>query len=554
MLRQLLIRDYLLVRHVELEFAPGLTVLTGETGAGKSMILGALDVLLGARVPKDAVGEGAAQAVIEGKFTLQKRGRLPEEFRGEGELVIRREIAQSGRSRSWLGDEPVALDQVQRLRGALCDFHGQREQQSLFDPHRQLEYLDAFAGCADLTSAVSDLFARRVAMKRELAEAAAELESFRRDRALLAYQLEEIERLGLKAGEEEALDARLRKLESVEKLSEESAKLLDALSESEPSLVSQIGVAKQLAAVLAKTDAEVKATAEELADLASRIKDVAAEVRHYHDGLALDEAELLRLRERRSLLWELRRKHGLTVEQILARAEQMKERMAEGETREKSVGEMEKQLNALSSQLIELCRRLSERRREAARDFGERVLRALKPLGFAAPEFRLDVQSLSEPWDADRLTAEGADRVDFLFSANPGKAAQPIHHVASGGESSRVTLAIKSVLSEKADYPVMIYDEIDIGISGRVADQVGKALAELARRHQLLVITHLPQIASRADRHVLIEKTIRGKSSETTTRYLEGDERVRGVAALIAGAKITASSLASASELLKTKD
>ncbi|MBU0508375.1 DNA repair protein RecN [bacterium] len=534
-------------------------MLTGETGAGKSMILGALDVLLGARCPKDAVAESADRAIIEGEFHLSDLPGLTEKlFDAEVELgddlIVRREIAKSGRGRIWLDDRPASLETMLRIRDRLADFHGQREQQSLFDPHRQIEYLDAFAGSSDLARDVAGLFIRRVALKRDLEQAKAALESFQRDRALLAYQLEEIARLGLKAGEEETLEARLRKLESLERLAEESARLADVLSESDPSLESLAGTSKNVAAAIAKTDPDLSSLAEELSVIASRIKDVAAGVRRYRDGLTLDEGELNKLRERRSLLWELRRKHGMTVEQILARADQMKERIAEGESREQAVHKMEDDLRLLSSELIERARDLSDRRSRSAKRFCSLVVKSLKPLGFDAPDFRVDIQTIPEPLDAERISAEGADRVEFLFSANPGKAAAPIQHVASGGESSRVTLAIKSVLSDKADYPLMIYDEIDIGISGRVADQVGRALSELAGRHQLLVITHLPQIASRADHHLLIEKKIRGAITETSARFLHGKERVQGVAMLMAGEKITERSLASASELLQQQD
>ncbi|MFZ5434573.1 MAG: DNA repair protein RecN [Calditrichota bacterium] len=557
MLRRLVIQNYLLVRQLELEFSGGLTVLTGETGAGKSMILGALDVLLGARFPKDSIGTGADRAIIEGTFRIDADHRLQQllaEIREGGtdaELIIRRELSANGRSRTWLDDRPATQDDMQRLRTSLADFHGQREHQSLFDSHRQLEFLDTFAGTMDMANAVKQLFLERTGKKQELARARTALDAFRKDQALLEYQLDEIERLGLNAGEEEELDNRLRRMENLEKLAEESARLLNLLSESEPSLVSLSGLAKSLAGGIAKTDSGIGAIVEELADIASRAKDIAEQVREYHEGLALDAGELAQLRERRGVLWELRRKHGMTVEQILARAAEMQELLTNGAAQASKVVELESELNRLSTQLSDTAVKLSKKRRSAAKVFSKDVAFALKPLGFAAPEFEAALQSLPEPVDADLTTDEGADRVEYLFSANPGSAPAPIQNVASGGESSRVTLAIKSVLSEKVEYPLMIYDEIDIGISGRVADQVGKALEELARRHQVIVITHLPQIASRADHHLTIEKNVGGATTETTARFLAGNDRVQAIAALIAGAKVTDKSLASASELLK---
>ncbi len=557
MLRQLVIRDYLLVRKASLDFSSGLTVLTGETGAGKSMVLGALDVLLGERVPRDAVAPGAERAVIEGTFVLKRAGLLSEIISNDdydfenGELLVRREIPRQGRVRSWLNDHPLPQDTLLKLRDVLADFHGQRESQSLFKAGTQRELLDDFADNGELVQHVVRLFGQRSQQKRELHATQVALTAHRKDRALLEYQLEEIERLGLKAGEEEQVEARLVKLESAEKLAAEATRLLSVLSESEPSVVSMAGMAKTLAAGILKVDRDLAQVADELSEINARLKDLSGEVRHYLDGLSFDEAELTRLRERRSVLWELRRKHGMTLEQILSRAGELKILLEQGETLEQKCEELASALKKADAEWVAAAVDLSKRRHAAAQEFAQRVVAGLRPLGFSEPQFLVAVQTLDEPFDPEQMTASGADLVEYLFSANPGTKPAPIRAVASGGESSRVTLAIKTVLSEKAEYPMMVYDEIDLGISGRVADQVAKALAHLAQRHQVLVITHLPQIASRADHHLAITKFTRGDKTETTARFLSDDERVQAIAALIAGAKITDQSLASASELLR---
>ncbi len=557
MLRQLTIRDYVLVRHVSLEFEAGLTALTGETGAGKSMVFGALDVLLGERFPKDAVAPGAERAVIEGTFYLREpdllRGVIAAEDEAEDrhELLLRREITNQGRTRSWLNDHPVPQETLLKLRDLLADFHGQREHQSLFKSARQLEYLDIFADTLAQATKVRGLYETRVALKRELAQAQAALEAHRKDRALLEYQLEEIERLGLKAGEDDAIDVRLRKLESAEKLAFEAARLLALLTENDPSLVTLAGLARNAAAGIAKVDPDLAEVTSELAEINSRLKDLATQVQDYQDGLSFDEIELERLRERRTVLWDLRRKHGMSIEQVLDRAGELKTLLAQGETLERRVAELQAELDRSGDAVVNAAEELSQRRHVAAADFSARVLETLKPLGLPAPQFEAALQTLPAPLDPERLSADGADRIEFLFSANPGKKPVPIREVASGGESSRVTLAIKSALSEKAEYPMMVYDEIDLGISGRVADQVGRALVRLARRHQVLCITHLPQIASRADHHLAVNKTTRGQSAETTARFLSEADRVQAIASLIAGEKVTDQSLATASELLR---
>jgi DNA repair protein RecN (Recombination protein N) len=347
------------------------------------------------------------------------------------------------------------------------------------------------------------------------------------------------------------VDARLLKLESSEKLSAEAARLLDALSESNPSMVSLAGLAKTTAAAIAKIDPELQPVSAELAEITSRLKDLSADVGHYLDGLSFDDAELARLRERRSVIWELRRKHGMTLDQILARADELKSLLEQGEVLEQQCRDLEKDLQNTDAELVAEAQRLSDMRRGVAADFSQKVTAELKALGFPDPRFDVSVTTQAAPLDPGKIGAQGIDRVDLLFSANPGARLAPIGAVASGGESSRVTLAIKSVLSDQADYPMMVYDEIDLGISGRVADQVGKVLSGLARRHQVLVITHLPQIASQADYHLAVRKESDRTSTSTTARFLSGDERVQAVAALIAGANITEKSLASAGELLR---
>jgi DNA repair protein RecN (Recombination protein N) len=557
MLQRLLIRDYLLVRRVELDFQSGLSVLTGETGAGKSMILGALDVLLGEKPPRDAVASGAERAVIEGEFQIPSAESLTEivpveDLNGE-ELRLRREITPQGRTRLWLNDRPLAQDALLKLRELLADFHGQREHQALFKPSCQLEYLDAFAGAGEVAQKVAQRHAQRVSQKRELDRLRIALASHRKDSALLDYQLQEIERLDLKAGEEQEIEARLAKLESAEKLAAEAARLLELLSEADGSLVALSGKARQTAAAIAQIDHDLNDVASELGDIASRLKDLADQVRHYLDGLNFEEAELARLRERRGLLWEMKRKHGLTVEQILERAGELKRLLAEGQTLNDSCRAVETSLAQTDVDLARSARQLSEQRHAAAREFSESVMETLKPLGFSHPRFEVRVETLPDPFDVEKISADGADRASFLFSANPGGRLAPLSEVASGGESSRVTLAIRSVLSDKAEYPLMVYDEMDLGISGRVADQVGKALHRLARRHQVIVVTHLPQIASRADHHLAVYKSTRDGGAETTAKFISGEERVQAVAALIAGAKVTEKSLASASELLRQK-
>ena len=559
MLLHLTIQNYLLVKHIDLDFSAGLTVLTGETGAGKSMILGALEVLLGEKIPKDAVRTGAERAIIECLFSADAlaavRSVIGEEEWDSGahDLLLRREIPRQGRTRSYLNDHPIPQDTLLQLRDILADFHGQREHQSLFKPQRQLEYLDAYAESGQLLEQTSRLYAICFARKSELIRKQATLADHRKEQALLAYQLEEIERLGLKPGEEEAIKSRLTKLESAEKLKGEAYKLLNLLSESDFSMTVLAGQARSAAQNIDKTDSDIHPLVSELSDIEARIKDIGNQIRDYSESLSFDEIELENLRERRGILWELKRKHGMEIEEILARAGEMKSLLLLGEKLEEECQTLQKELHESERELVKVAMQLSKLRHRAASEFAREITAALKPLGFNAPQFEIYIETLSEPFDPAQIIKEGADHIEFRFSANPGSKLASIERVASGGESSRVTLAIKSVLATKINYPTMIYDEIDLGISGKVADQAGDALIKLAEGHQVLVITHLPQIAAKSDYHLTVEKSISGHLTQTTARYLKEKEQVAAIGALIAGSEVTDKALQSADELISQR-
>ncbi len=553
MLRSLYIRNYLLVRELRLEFASGLTAITGETGAGKSMIIGALDVSLGARFPKDSIGPHGDRAVIEVTFARPKSilaSAVESDDLELDEWIIRREIAAQGRTRSFFNDRPVSSDTILMLRGILADFHGQREHQSLFDLGRQLQFLDAFAGVSDHTRELSEMYHQRSTLMKEATSGSKALAAQVKERALLTYQLEEIERLGLKSGEEEEIELRLAKLEGAEKLAAESARLLEVTGEGETSIVQLCGQAKHIALGIAKIDREFELTAQTFADLASQAKDLAYTIRQYADALSTDEGELEKLRERRSVLWNLKRKHGLSVDEILARSGEIKQLLVDIERLEQSQAEIDVKLKALNGELLKSAKTLSMARHKAASQMATLVTKRLEPLGFPAPQFDLNLTTHENP-GADDVGENGIDELGFLFAANPGTKLQPIANVASGGESSRVTLAIKSVLAQTMAFPLLVYDEVDIGISGKVADQVGAAIAKLAESHQILAVTHLPQIAARAEFQLMVSKESSQNGSVTSAHFLNRKERVEAIASLISGMDVTEKARATANELLR---
>jgi len=555
MLARLSIRDFLLVKDISLELLPGFAAMTGETGAGKSMILGALRVLFGDSLSENMIREGASRTVIEADFKLPSANALRDLLGDLGDdektsvLTVRRELTRGGRARGFVQDSPATVDMLRELGEQLMDFHGQRDSLSLFRPLRQLEFLDAFAGHLELCDRVATHYRARGELSKTRDALLQRVTERRKEQALLAYQLEEIERLGLQAGEDIDVTARLKRLEQSEKLITLANQIAGLLEQDDVSAVVLTGQARQLADDVKRYDEQFQPIAAELAELAARLRDISAEVSRYAEHVEVDAAELERLRQRAATISELRRKHGLDLEQILERARNMKAELSDLEGLERQLASIEREVESANKKLVESADALSVSRKNASAKFAKAIGAALEPLGFAKPRFEVKLEH-SSPVNVESITRHGGDNVQFLFAASAGQALAPLAEVASGGESSRVTLAIKSVVAERMRYPLLVYDEIDLGISGRVASAVADLLYALGRNQQIVVVTHLPQIAARAEHHLEVSKSTSGKQTVTSARLLKADERAQAVAALLSGSKISGSALAAAGELL----
>lgn len=557
MLTRLQIRNFLLVEEVDLAFESGFTAITGETGAGKSMILGALRVLFGDTLGEQMIRDGAERVVIEAEFNLARSAEVHDLLGDEYSdaptqfLTVRRELSRGGRSRGFLQDRPATIDLLRNVGERVMDFHGQRDSLSLFKPGRQLELLDAFAGTSDLREQVTASHRIRADLLRQREELLLDVQNRRKEQALLAYQLEEIERLGLREGEDDDIAAKLKKLEQSEKLITLAAQIAGLLEQNDSCAVSLVGQARQLSEEIRKFDQEFAPIATELAELAGRLRDISGQVSHYAEHFEVDPEELETLRRRAAMLSELRRKHGVDLAQILVQAKHMKETLAELAALEQRLAGLDKELVSANQDLASLAAKLSQKRHKSADSFASQIATALKPLGFAKPSFeaKLETANLNSP---ESIGRSGADQVQFLFSASVGQTLAPLTEVASGGESSRVTLAIKSVVAERMHYPLLVYDEIDLGISGRVAAAVASLLSELGRAQQLIVVTHLPQIAARAEHHLQVSKATQKNRTLTSAVMLKPEQRAKAVAELLAGAEVSGSALAAADELLNS--
>jgi len=553
-LLELAVADLALLERVRIAFSAGLNVVTGETGAGKSLLIDALGLALGARADPGLVRHGATAARVEALFD-----RLPEP------LVILREVAASGRSIARLDDETVTAGRLAATAGPLVEIHGQHEQARLLDERWQRDLLDAFGGHDEAraaTAAAVEAWRRNEAALAALAVDPLELE---RRIALAEHEAAEIAAARIRPGEVAEIRARLAASRHGEALARGTAGILALLAgdEREAGLTGareQAARAGEEAAVLARLDPRYGALAERLAGLAAELEDVGFEARSLGEDVDHDPAAILALEERLALIFTLERKYGEDAQGLLARAD----RAAVEIERLRGLGTERARRAAEASRLLEgvgvAAEALSALRQRAAAALAREVERVLAELGLGGTRIEIavgrrpagpDEPAVELGGDAVAFDASGVDGVVFRIAPNPGEPARPLAKIASGGELSRISLAIEEVLADADATPTLVFDEIDAGIGGRSADPVGRTLWALGRRHQVLCVTHLPQIAAHADAHFAIHKTQRDGRTVTEVRRLDDDERVTELAAMIGGPAGGAAAEASARELLE---
>jgi len=556
MLRRLLIQDYILIERAEFEPGRGFCVFTGETGAGKSMVLGALAVLIGEKFPSDPVRPGAKKAIIEGEFDFAGAGEMrsllgASEVEATGETVLlRREVASGGRARCFVNDQPVAMEILQGIGEHLVDLHGQHEQQALMKRARHLDFFDAYADTLALRSEVAYLYREHARLRADFERLQRLQEERRRDEGLLRFQLTEIERLGLREGEEEELEAEIRRLEGAERLADATHRAWEALSDGDSAAAVHLRRAREALTGAKEIDSELDAMAREIEAAEVQVRELGKLARDRHLSVKYDPERLETLRERRSALAVLKRKYGLASGELLHRAEQWRQALSDTDSLEADIERTEREVQTAAAALRAKALELSEKRREKKESFEAEVEKQLSELGLGNASFEIGWDTIDSE-GANDISVKGVDKVEFYFSANPGRQVKPLVEVASGGEASRIMLALKRVFADNLEPMTLVFDEIDIGISGRMAERVGEALRSLARRHQVLAITHLPQIASRAANHFTVLKRASERKTVTEVRQLSPKERVQELALLLGGTKVTPKIVSTAEELLK---
>ena len=563
MIKHLRIRNFALIRDLFLELSPGLTVLTGETGAGKSMLVDSLALLLGERAAPEKVRHGESSASVEAAFDLGRHEELHQLLRdkgwmpADGILLLRREILAGGRSRAWVGEHPAALADLRRVAASLVDLHGQHEHQLLLRPVEHLAILDRYADLAARVSRMTRAWEDLARSRRRLEALEKDAEGMARRADFLKYQLDEIERASLLPGETENLKTERLRLRNLEKIRELSRAALEALHEGEVSALGLVETALAAARDLARFDPEIAKPLSRAEEAKLALQDLAAAVRPPEED---SEDPLRRLEEveaRMASLEALFRKYGPDEASVLDFARRSREEF-ESFTREEHSAEGLAEAIAKGSQLCErLAGQLSEERRAAARRLEKAVGEELGALGLAEAALQIEFLEEEDPDSPVRHGGAGVscgpagwDRVEFLLAANRGEPARPLSRIASGGEISRIMLAVHLVLQQGREATSRVFDEVDAGIGGSVARAVGRKLQDLGRGGQVLCVTHLPQVASLADHHFRVLKQSKGGRTEVRVEALDRPGAVREVARMIGGETISDLSLRHAAEMV----
>ncbi|WP_428943808.1 DNA repair protein RecN [Pantoea sp. FN060301] len=551
MLAQLTISNFAIVRELEIDFQRGMTAITGETGAGKSIAIDALGLCLGGRAEADMVRQGATRADICARFSLKDtpsalRWLVDNELDEGQECLLRRVINSDGRSRGFINGTAVPLSQLRDLGQLLIQIHGQHAHQMLLKPEHQKVLLDAYAGENDLRQAMALAYRQWHQSCRALAQHQQLSQERESRRELLQYQLKELNEFAPVAGEYESIDEEYKRLANSGQLLSTSQQALLLLADGEEkTLLTQLHTAQQYVSELIGMDDKLNGVYTLLEEASIQISEASDELRHYCERLDLDPNRLYELEQRLSRQIALARKHHISPEELPAFHQQMLEEQTLLDQQESDQDELALAVAAHHRTALACAEKLHARRHHFAQELSALISESMHTLSMPHGQLSIDVQ-----FNADHLTAEGADRIDFRVTTNPGQPLQPLSKVASGGELSRIALAIQVITARKMDTPALIFDEVDVGISGPTAAVVGKMLRQLGESTQVMCVTHLPQVAGCGNQHFYVSKETDGAMTETHMRPLDKRARLQELARLLGGSEVTRNTLANAKELL----
>jgi len=562
MLIRLTIKNFALLRDTEINFDSGFTAVTGETGTGKSLLVGAISFLAGVKVAPGVVRDDASMAVVEGEFSLDE---------ADDTLIIRRELSANGRSRAFIQDSPVTLKKLSERMLFLVDITAQRAYSHLLEPSKHLDFVDIFARLSEERSRLADFSLRYSNLDKRLERVIAKSREFRERQNLIGFQLDEINKVDPQPGEDDGLKVEIHRLEHFEEFHLNGERFENLLSSNEDAVDPTLAEASQLLENLAGIDETLVELRDEFTSARDALKEISGRVSERCRSLVFDAEQLESLRERQHRLNGIVRKYGGSLTAVLERKRDMERELSAGDANRLEIVDLEKQKEKLAVDWVKLADKVTEARHKAARKLESKVIRVLAELGvrdamfevrfispplYSSPGFRGGIKGggvfLEIEGKRWRLTDRGAETAEFFLSTNPGLEPRPLAQVASGGELSRLLLALKEVIPAARNEATVLFDEIDTGVSGRIARLVGKKLKQLAVNRQLVTITHLPQIAGLADHHFRVSKKSEADKMKSEIIELKGEERIQEIALLLSGGTITDAALEQARNLIET--
>ena len=537
MLTTLRIKNLALVSDLTLELQAGCNVITGETGAGKSVILGALNLVLGERADRTLIRSGEESCSVEAAFDIKKLRAPIKDFLEENglepceehQLVLKRTFTNAGTNRQFINGSPTTLATLGSIGEWLVDMHGPHDHQSLLHPARQLLILDAFGGLEAEREAFGGLIRRRNELEGDKAALVVDEKTYAQQLDLLRFQVQEISAARLQPDEEQSVEEEFNRASNAARLLQLSQAALDGLSESENSLLTQSGVVGRLLSELQRVDAGAGELLEYHGQATELLRELQTALSRYADKVEVDPARLAELEERLDLIHSLKRKYGVNIAEILAFGEESAEKLRALESRDAELARINAALEKLDAEIATAGKKLSAARKRVVPQLARAAVRQLEDLGFKQSKLDVAVNAATVP------QVSGVDVVEFQFSPNPGEPARPLRAIASSGEMARVMLALKTVLAAQDEIPVLVFDEVDANVGGETANAVGEKMKQIAAKRQVLCITHLPQVAAPADAHYVVTKQVNGGRTISEIHLLDGKTRVTELARMLGG-------------------
>ncbi len=553
MLKRLSISNYALIDQLEIDFEQGLTIITGETGAGKSIILGALSLILGERADSTSIRDKERKTVVEATFSIEDYN-LEVFFRDndldyfDDELIVRREINHNGRSRAFVNDGVVALSTLKELMTRLVDIHSQHSNMLLSRPAFQLSILDNIAGDDEELNDYRGLYNEFKATEHQLQELRDNYDRNRSEEDYLRFQLGQLQETNLRHDEDEELEQQQRRLANATSLKEDLWKVINTLNSEDNSVLDQLQEVRNTLATAEQNLDEIAGMSERVSNALIDLKDIAQSVGAIEESLNSDPAALQQVEERLNTIYSLERKHNVkTVNELLKLQEDYEQRLAAIDSSEERITQIQEMLESQRSAALQLARTISDRRKKAAGEFAATLQPLAQNLGMKNLQFHIDFKPVA-------LNANGCDSVEFLFAFNKNQELMPVKDTASGGEISRLMLCIKSVIARSMNLPTIIFDEVDTGVSGEIAHKIGDMMGEISHKIQVIAITHLPQVAAHGDSHLRVFKTDTATQTVTSVQHLSDEEHVTEIARMLSGSELNQAAIDNARALINNSN